>query len=190
MINLALKKGRKFCEAILTKAVFLDRDGVLNIEKNYLYKIEDFEFVKGVFESLKHVQSLGYKLFIITNQSGIARDYYTQTDFDILTAWMLKEFQKHDIHISQVELCPHGPNDNCTCRKPKIGMIDKILKNHEVDLYASWLVGDKESDILCAKNAGISNTIQVQSGHHFDKNKSLANKVCASIKDIPSIITQ
>ena len=170
------------------KAVFLDRDGVVNIEKDYLYKIEDFEFIDGLFDSLKYLQDLDYKLFIITNQSGIARDYYTKEDFDKLTFWMLKEFEKRDIKISQVELCPHGPDDNCSCRKPKTAMIENILKNFSIDLKNSWLIGDKSSDILCAKNANIKNTIQVKSGHDFDENESQANYICNSIKDINQII--
>ncbi len=173
---------------IKNKAIFLDRDGVLNIEKNYLYKIEDFEFIDGVFESLKYLQNKGYQLFIITNQSGIGRGYYSSDDFNKLTLWMLKEFENNGIKISQVELCPHNPDDNCSCRKPKIGMIDNILNNYNIDLEKSWLVGDKSSDIQCAKNANIKNTIQVQSGHKFIEKDSKADFVITSIKNISSII--
>ncbi len=173
---------------IKNKAIFLDRDGVINIEKNYLYKIEDFEFIDGVFESLKYLQSKGYQLFIITNQSGIGRGYYTQDDFDKLTTWMLIQFKNNGIKISQVELCPHTPDANCNCRKPKTGMIDNILNNHNINLDESWLIGDKSSDILCAKNTNIKNTIQVQSGHNFAQKDSLADFVIPSIKNISLII--
>jgi len=172
----------------LTKAIFLDRDGVINIEKNYLFKIEDFEFVAGTFESLKYLQDLGYKLFVITNQSGVGRGYYTLEDFDKLTNWMIKEFEKRNIEILQVELCPHAPTDNCDCRKPKTGMIDNILSNHKIDLTKSWLIGDKSSDISCANNARIKNTIQVKSGHDFSEKDSIADFICDSIKDLPKII--
>ena len=172
----------------MQKGLFLDRDGVINVEKNYLYKIEDFEFIDGIFYSLKKIQDLGYKIFIITNQSGIGRNYYTIDDFNKLTSWMIEEFKKNEIIISQVQLCPHGPNDNCTCRKPKTGMIDNILKKYDIDLANSWLVGDKSSDIKCAKNAGILNTIQVKTGHKFNDNESEANYICESIKDIYKII--
>ncbi len=172
----------------MQKAIFLDRDGVINLEKEYLYKIEEFEFMDGVFSSLRYLQNLGYKLFIITNQSGIARKYYSLADFNKLTLWMLEKFKENSITISQVELCPHMEEDNCLCRKPKIGMIDKILKNHKIDLENSWLIGDKSSDIKCAKNAKIKNTIQVKSGHKFKEDESLANFVCNSIKDIDKII--
>lgn len=170
----------------MQKAVFIDRDGVINVEKNYLYKIEEFEFIEGVFEALKSFQTLGYKLFIITNQSGIARGYYTLDDFNRLTEWMLQQFKEKDITISDVQLCPHGPNDDCNCRKPKTGMIDSILKVHAIDLKNSWLIGDKDSDIKCAKNAGIVHTIQVKSGHDFES--SMAEYVCESIKEAKAII--
>lgn len=172
----------------MQKAIFLDRDGVINIEKNYLHKIKDFEFVEGLFNSLIYLQKKGYLLFIITNQSGIARNYYSKKDFEKLNSWMLKEFTKRDILISQVELCPHGPNDDCSCRKPKTGMIDNILNKHKIDLKNSWLIGDKDSDILCAINANIANTIQVKSGHEFDEKSSAADFIINSIANIDSII--
>lgn len=172
----------------MNKAIFLDRDGVINKEKEYLYKIEDFEFMEGCFDTLKTLQLKGYLLFIITNQSGIARGYYTLEDFNKLNSWMLKEFGKQNIKISQVEFCPHISSNNCNCRKPKTGMIDNILKNFEIDLDNSWLIGDKDSDIQCAKNAKIKNTIQVKSGHSFDEAISKADFICESIVNIVGII--
>ena len=136
------------------------------------------------------MQNLNYKLFIITNQSGIAREYYSIEDFNILTKWMVNEFKKEGIIISSVQLCPHGPKDDCLCRKPKTLMIDNILKTFNIDLENSWLIGDKNSDISCAINAKIKNTIQVKSGHEFNENDSLANIVCDSIKDIKDIIKE
>ena len=121
----------------MQKAVFLDRDGVVNVEKEYTFKIEDFEFIDSLFDSLKYLQTLGYKLFIITNQSGIARGYYTIKDYKLLTNWMIDTLNDAGIIIDQVEFCPHGPEDNCTCRKPKTGMIDNILNKHNIDLANS-----------------------------------------------------
>ncbi len=172
----------------MNKAIFLDRDGVINKEKDYLYKIEDFEFIDGCFDSLINLQEKGFLIFIITNQSGIGRGYYKEEDFFKLNRWMLDEFSKKQIKISQVEYCKHGPNEDCKCRKPKTGMIDNILKNFEIDLLNSWLIGDKNSDIQCARNSGIKNTIQVKSGHGFDETKSGADFICDSIKEVVNII--
>lgn len=172
----------------MEKAVFFDRDGVINVEKNYLHTIEEFEFVEGTFESLKYLQNLGYKLFIITNQSGIARGYYTFEQYELLTAWMKEQFKKQEIEISGVYCCPHAPDAGCECRKPNIGMIQEALKVCKIDFQNSWLVGDKGSDIQTAYNVNISNTIQVRTGHSFDESTSKAKYILDSIKDIPTII--
>ena len=90
------------------KTIFLDRDGVINKEVNYLHKIEDFEFIDGVFEACQYLKSLDYKIIVITNQSGISRGYFTENDFQIITNWMLAEFKKNDINILDVFHCPHS----------------------------------------------------------------------------------
>jgi D-glycero-D-manno-heptose 1,7-bisphosphate phosphatase len=105
------------------KVVFLDRDGVINKEVGYLHKSEDFEFIDGVFTACKNFQAQGYKLIIVTNQSGIARGYYQKEDFHILTQWMLVQFGNQGIDILDVFFCPHGPESSCTCRKPQPGML-------------------------------------------------------------------
>jgi len=172
----------------MDKVIFLDRDGVINIEKNYLYKIEDFEFVEGIFNALGYLQNLGYKLVIITNQSGIGRGYYTQAQYDILTEWLKQEFLNNHIYISEIYCCPHAPDESCSCRKPKIGMIEQASKILNIDYANSWLIGDKNSDIQTALNANIPNTIQVKSGHAFDEKESKASYVANSIKDVLNII--
>ena len=172
----------------MEKVVFVDRDGVINVEKDYLYKIEDFEFIEGTFEALRHLQNLGYKIVVITNQSGIGRGYYTIEDFEVLTDWMLERFKDENINISGVFFCPHGPDDGCTCRKPKTGMIDQAKKLFQIDFKNSWLIGDKDSDIKTAHNAGIPNTVQVMTGHSFDEKGSKASFILDSIKDIPQIV--
>lgn len=145
----------------MIKAVFLDRDGVINYDKNYVYKIADFVFIPGVFEALRGFSELGYLLFIVTNQSGIGRGYYTLNDFLTLNEWMLENFKKQGIEIKKVYFCPHAPQLNCPCRKPKPGMILQAKAEFNVDLGASILVGDKDSDIQAGKNAGIKNCYKV-----------------------------
>jgi D-glycero-D-manno-heptose 1,7-bisphosphate phosphatase len=157
----------------MSKALFLDRDGVVNKEKNYLYKIEDFEFIDGVFETCKYFQSKGYLIIIITNQAGIARGKYTKQDFEILTEWMMKEFQKENIIISQVYHCPHHPeySGECECRKPNIGMLKEAQKEFNINMAQSILVGDKNSDIEAGINAGIKTNYLISTGHIIKENK-------------------
>jgi D-glycero-D-manno-heptose 1,7-bisphosphate phosphatase len=142
------------------KALFLDRDGVINIEKEYLYKKEDFEFIDGIFELCHYYQNKGYSIFVVTNQSGIARGYYTIKDFENLTHWMVGEFAKQDIEIKKVYYCPHHPDitGTCDCRKPKPGMILQASKEYGIDLKNSIMVGDKQRDIEAANNAGLQTT--------------------------------
>ncbi|MCF6212576.1 MAG: D-glycero-beta-D-manno-heptose 1,7-bisphosphate 7-phosphatase [Flavobacteriaceae bacterium] len=171
------------------KAVFLDRDGVINVEKEYLYKINDLIFIDGAFEALRYLQKKKYLLFIITNQSGIGRRYYTIQDFENLTKEMFKILNREGVNINTLEFCPHKPEDNCNCRKPKTGMIEKILMDYDIDLGKSWLIGDKDIDIETATNIGINNTVQVLSGHTFDENKSKAKYIIKSIESIKEVIT-
>lgn len=144
----------------MKKALFLDRDGVINVEKEYLYKIEDFEFIDGIFELCQFYQNLGYMIFVVTNQSGIARGYYTEDDFNLLTQWMLEEFRKNEITVTKVYHCPHYPkiSGKCSCRKPEPGMLLDAQKEFDIDLTRSLMIGDKERDIEAALNAGIKET--------------------------------
>ncbi len=144
-----------------SKALFLDRDGIINIDHGYIYTIKDFKFTEGIFSLLHLFQKFNYQIFIVTNQSGINRGYYTQSDFRYLTTWMLSEFEKKEIHIEEVYHCPHSPEEKCSCRKPKTGMIEHCLNNHYIDLSRSWLIGDKQSDINLALNAKIQNSIAI-----------------------------
>jgi len=144
------------------KAVFLDRDGVINVEKNYVYRIEDFEFVEGIFEFCEVVQQLDFKIFIITNQAGIGRGYYTTDDFDRLTKWMLAQFSAHGTRIEKVYYCPYHPvagigeyRKNSFDRKPGPGMILKAKNEFDLNLSESILVGDKDSDLEAGRAAGI-----------------------------------
>jgi len=143
------------------KAIFLDRDGVINQDIGYLHEIDKFKFIDGVFDLCKKFIKSNYLLIIVTNQSGIARGYYTVSDFNKLNNWMLKRFKENGITISAVYFCPHGPDDNCSCRKPKSGMILDAAVHHNIDLENSWLIGDKFRDIESAINGGIKNTIKI-----------------------------
>ena len=170
------------------KTIFLDRDGVINKEVNYLHKIDDFEFIDGIFDTCQHFQSLGYKIIIITNQSGIYRGYYTENDYQKVTQWMLTQFANEDINILDTFHCPHGPDSTCNCRKPKPGMFLNAKTKYNIDMKNSWMIGDKEDDIQAAVYAGIKNTVLVRSGHNVDESNSKAMFFLDSIKDIKRII--
>jgi len=141
-------------------ALFLDRDGVINIEKNYLHKKEDFEFIDGIFDLCQFYKAKGFHIVVVTNQSGIARGYYSEMDFSNLTFWMIREFAKRGIEIDQVYHCPHHPDisGECECRKPKAGMLLQAQKDLHIDMENSLLVGDSERDIEAAHKAGVQET--------------------------------
>ncbi|MCR4942202.1 MAG: D-glycero-beta-D-manno-heptose 1,7-bisphosphate 7-phosphatase [Campylobacter sp.] len=137
------------------KALFLDRDGVINEDMGYVSKCENFVFIDGIFESLKEFAKSGYTLIIITNQSGIGRGYYSLEDFEILNKFMLEKFKSQGINIAKVCFCPHAPESNCQCRKPKPKMILDSAKEFDIDLKKSIMIGDKQSDMDAAINAGV-----------------------------------
>ncbi|MHA1459755.1 MAG: D-glycero-alpha-D-manno-heptose-1,7-bisphosphate 7-phosphatase [Promethearchaeota archaeon] len=152
------------------KAIILDRDGTLIEDKNYAYKIEDFELLPGVIEGLKILQK-NFLLFIVTNQSGIARGYYTDREFHKFNDHLIGILEENQIRIERTFYCPHVKEDNCECKKPKIKYIREIVNGWNVDINNSWVIGDHPSDILFGINAG-SKTVYLISGHgkkHFNE---------------------
>lgn len=144
------------------KAVFLDRDGVLNVDVDYLYKIDDFQWVDEAPEALVYLVKQGYHLFVVTNQSGIARGYYTVDDMQQLHAHMQQELQKYGAQIERFYYCPHHKEGKiaeyaieCDCRKPKPGMLLQALAEYAIDKKQSFLIGDSKRDIEAAQAAGI-----------------------------------
>lgn len=170
------------------KAIFLDRDGVINREIGYLNKIEDFEFIDGVFDACNYYQRIGYLIIVITNQSGISRGFYSENDFYHVTNWMLNQFHKKDITILDIFFCPHSPSANCGCRKPEPGMFFQARDKYDIDMTKSWMIGDRDRDIKAANRAGISNTILVRSGHQIDETNSNAKFIIDTINDSVNII--
>lgn len=143
-------------------AVFLDRDGVLNVDKGYLYKKEEFEWMPGAIEAVKRLNGQGYLVLVVTNQSGIARGYYREDDVIALHAWMNGELGLHGARIDKFYYCPHyteGPESEyvmaCQCRKPLPGLILSAFAEWDIDRETSFLVGDKDSDLAAADAAGI-----------------------------------
>ena len=171
-----------------TKTIFLDRDGVVNKDLVYLYRISDFEFIGGIFDSCLYFQKLGYEIVIVTNQSGIARGYYDENDYRKLTEWMLGQFNDNGINILDTFYCPHDPASLCECRKPKPGMFIEAKYKYNISMKNSWMIGDKETDIKAANLAGITNTILVRSGHLIDESNSISKFTIDSIKQSKEVI--
>ncbi len=172
------------------KALFLDRDGVINIDKHYVYKKEDFQFVPGVMEVLRYFQEKGYFLIIITNQAGIARGNYTEEDCYALTEWMTQQFLENGINLTAVYFSPfHGTHGmgkykkNSFCRKPNPGMILRGQQEFNIDLSQSMLVGDRESDIEAGINAGVKTNILLQDCQ-CNEIRTKANVILNDIKAI------
>jgi D-glycero-D-manno-heptose 1,7-bisphosphate phosphatase len=147
------------------KATFLDRDGVINIDNEYVGHWCDFEFTVGIFDLLRYLAANDFLLFIITNQSAIARGFYTEEEFSVLTDKMLAVLSSEGIHIDKVYYCPHHPDYGnkkyrkmCRCRKPQPGMILDAALEYNVDLEKSILIGDNVSDIQAAISAGVASS--------------------------------
>ena len=144
------------------KALFLDRDGVINHEVGYLYKPEDVRFVDGIFELTETAQQLGYKLVVVTNQSGIARGYYTTEQFGELMDWMRAEFWCRGVKLDAVYHCPYHPKHGIgeykrehEDRKPQPGMLRRAARDLDLELSECVMIGDRCSDIAAANSAGL-----------------------------------
>mgnify|MGYP001346896760 FL=1 len=156
-------------------AVFLDRDGVINVDSGYVGDWDSFVFLPGVIQAMRALCDAGYVLVIVTNQSGIGRGFYTEEDFQVLTERMCNELSRHGVSIAGVYFCPHLPEaalpqyrKTCDCRKPKPGLIHRALEELDIDLTRSVMVGDKNSDMQAALAAGIPQRYQVVSGAPYE----------------------
>jgi D-glycero-D-manno-heptose 1,7-bisphosphate phosphatase len=150
------------------KALFLDRDGVINVDRHHVHRIEDFEFLPGIFELCAAAVERGYMLVVVTNQAGIGRGYYTEADFQRLTAWMLDAFRQRGITIARVYHCPYHPTAGIGeyrresfDRKPNPGMLLKARDELSLDLAGSVLIGDKDSDMAAGRAAGVGRLIKL-----------------------------
>jgi D-glycero-D-manno-heptose 1,7-bisphosphate phosphatase len=147
-------------------ALFLDRDGIINVDHDYVHRREDFEFIDGVFGLCRHAISLGYRIFVITNQAGIGRGYYTEDDFHALTEWMCGVFRDEQVTIDKVYFCPFHPEHgvgqykvNSPFRKPGPGMILQAAQDFDTDLAGSVLLGDRDTDVQAGIAAGIGTNL-------------------------------
>jgi D-glycero-D-manno-heptose 1,7-bisphosphate phosphatase len=163
-------------------ALFLDRDGVVNVEKEYLYKIEDFELIDDIVEVCRKYQNQGFLIIIVTNQSGIARGYYSEEDFSLLSQWMVGHFKTLGVTLSHIYHCPHHESINgfCACRKPEAGMFLEAQQKFDIDMKHSVMIGDNERDIDAARKAGVQTNYLLSQ----DATISKANKIIHSLGEL------
>ena len=139
----------------MNRAVFFDRDGVLNVDRGYVHRREDWEWNLQAREAVRFLNDRGYLVVVVTNQSGIARGYYGEADLTRLHRWVQDELNSIGAHVDRFYHCPHGPNDACPCRKPRPGMLLRAIEDLDIDPAESLMIGDRESDMQAAEAAGV-----------------------------------
>jgi len=177
------------------RAVFLDRDGVVNVDNGYVSQVDDFEFIEGVIEACKTLKAKGYLLVLITNQSGIARGYFSEEQFHTLTEWMDWSLADRGVDLDGIYYCPHHNEKgigeykiDCDCRKPKPGMLLSAIEELNIDISQSILVGDKVSDIQAGLAAGVNHNYLVRTGKAItEEGEKLATAI---FDDLSSLVAQ
>jgi histidinol-phosphate phosphatase family protein len=147
-----------------SKAVFIDRDGTINVNVNYLDDPDNFQMYPTVAKGIKHLQKQGFKIIIITNQSGIARGFFSQEILQKIHEKMLHQLSKEGATVDAIYYCPHHPKDNCECRKPRVGLFEKAAEEFNIDMRQSFMIGDRMLDIEAGYKSGCK-TILVPENH-------------------------
>jgi len=154
------------------KAAFLDRDGVINRDTAYIADWSEFEFLPGAIEGMRLLQDAGYELIVVTNQSGIARGIFSESDYQALTEKMKATLAEHGVVLTEVYFCPHHPTEGqgsylmtCECRKPAPGMLKQAMADHSIDPAGSLMIGDKASDIEAGRRVGVVSLYRVRSDY-------------------------
>ena len=179
-------------------AIFLDRDGTVNVDHGYVHEIDDFQFIDGAIEAMQQLKKMGYALVLVTNQSGIARGMFSEEQFMQLTEWMDWSLADRDVDLDGIYYCPHHPEaavedyrQQCDCRKPQPGMLLSAMKELNIDMAASYMVGDKIDDVRAGKAAGVGTTVLVRSGKPVTaEGEAAADWVIESLAELPKRIKQ
>lgn len=150
----------------MEKAIFLDRDGTINVDKGYVYRSKDFEFIEGVPEAIRTMKQLGYLVIVLTNQSGVARGYFREEDVLELHCYINEKLNDMGAAIDGFYFCPHHPEGTiaeycrrCMCRKPAVGLLQQALRDFSVNLGESWVVGDRERDLFLGYEASMGRVL-------------------------------
>ena len=177
------------------RAVFLDRDGTINVEKEYLHKIEDFEFIPGAPEAIKRLKDAGFLVVVVSNQSGIARGYFDEEAVERLHRYIQSELAAYGTSIDAFYFCPHHPDKGlgfykraCDCRKGNPGMLLQAAREYDVDLQRSFMVGDKLADIEAGERAGCTSFL-VLTGYGETTSLKLASKDVKKCQDLESAVS-
>jgi len=179
-------------------AIFLDRDGTINVDHGYVSEIDNFEFIDGVIDAMRELKRMGFALVLVTNQSGIARGMFSEDQFMQLTEWMDWSLADRDVDLDGIYFCPHHPEaiveelrQSCDCRKPQPGMLLTAQQELNIDMASSYMVGDKIEDMLAAKAAGVGKKVLVRSGKPVTaEGEAAADWVLNSLKELPARIKQ
>jgi histidinol-phosphate phosphatase family protein len=138
----------------MQKAVFLDRDGTINIDTGYIKDPKDLVFIRGSKKAVKILKEKGFLVYIITNQSGVGRGYFSIEDVQVVNKKLIEKFEKYGVFIDGIFSCPHRPDEGCNCRKPNPDVVNDIAKKNNISLAKSYFVGDKLTDVETGQNAG------------------------------------
>ena len=182
--------------AMSVPAIFLDRDGTINVDHGYVHEIDNFEFIDGVIDAMRQLKEMGYALVLVTNQSGIARGKFTEEQFETLTEWMDWSLADRGVDLDGIYFCPHHPTEGvapyrkeCQCRKPGPDMILDAAKYLKIDLAASYMVGDKSSDMKAAIAAGVGHKVLVKTGKALtEEGMALADEVYPSLVEFAEML--
>lgn len=175
------------------RAVFLDRDGTLHVEKGYLCRIEDVEFYPGVFRAIRQLRNAGFLVVVVTNQSGVARGYFTITEVNLLHRHIQAFMKRQGAGIDAFYVCPHHPDgvppfrETCMCRKGNAGLLLQAAADFDIDLSASFMIGDKVSDMEAAKNAGCRSLL-VLTGHGRQTLQRISAERLPAFSDLPGAV--
>lgn len=173
-------------------AIFLDRDGTLNVDHGYVHEIDNFQFIDGTIEALQELKKMGFALVVVTNQSGIARGMFTEDQFMTLTEWMDWSLADRDVDLDGIYFCPHHPEGSveayrqqCDCRKPQPGMLLSAQEELDIDMASSYIVGDKVEDMLAGQAAGVGTKVLVRTGKPVTaEGEAAADWVINSLADL------
>lgn len=182
-------------QGLTLKAAFLDRDGVINREVNYLSCVEKFEYLPGSREAIKRLYDAGYSIVVVTNQAGIGKGLITELEYQDITQRFLQDMSSDGVPVLSVKHCPHHPEaslsqykKDCGHRKPKPGMICDVLVKFHIDPKQSFLVGDKLSDISAAESAGLGQAYLVESGHKIEMDEIRGRSLYRDLAHVADVV--